>query len=86
MPPKPKTTGLAAFTEDLDPNTQDAPPKTYGRGQVKAGSGPRHITIRLTPDQWERAHQFARSEGVPVSQLAIKGISRLLKDKGLPEL
>jgi transposase InsO family protein len=86
MPPKPKNTGLAAFTEEPDPNTQDAPPKTYGRGQVKAGSGPRHITIRLTPDQWEKAHQFARSEGIPVSQLAIKGISRLLKDKGLPEL
>jgi hypothetical protein len=85
MPPKPKNTGLADFTADPEPDTQENA-RGGGRGHVKAGGGVRHVTLRLTPDQWERAHQFARSEGVPLTQLAIKGISELLKKKGLPEL
>jgi predicted HicB family RNase H-like nuclease len=45
-----------------------------------------HVTLRLNHEQWNKAHQFARSEGVSLNQLAIDGINMLLKDRGLPEL
>ena len=45
-----------------------------------------HVTLRLDREQWERAHQLARSEGVSLNQLAIDGISKLLEDRGLPAL
>jgi hypothetical protein len=45
-----------------------------------------HVTLRLTQDQWERAHQLARSEGVPLAQMAIRGLSKILEEKGLPKL
>ena len=45
-----------------------------------------HVTLRLTQDQWERAHQLARSEGMPLAQMAIRGLSKILEEKGLPKL
>jgi hypothetical protein len=45
-----------------------------------------HVTLRLNHDQWERAHQLARSEGVPLAQMAIRGLSKILEEKGLPGL
>jgi hypothetical protein len=45
-----------------------------------------HVTLRLTYDQWDRAHQLARTEGVPLAHLAIRGLSKILEDKGLPGL
>jgi hypothetical protein len=37
-----------------------------------------HVTLRLTYDQWDRAHQLARTEGVPLAHLAIRGLSKIL--------
>jgi hypothetical protein len=67
-----------------------APPETdenkRKKRRKKAIGDVVHVTLRLSPDQWNKAHQFARSEGISLNQLAIDGINRLLEDKGLPEL
>jgi hypothetical protein len=81
--PKPKDTGLAAFTE----NPQDEEEKlSLSRYQSKAKGKWVHNQLRMTQDQWELARQFAMSERVSLNKLALLGISRLRQDKGLPPL
>ncbi len=42
--------------------------------------------LRLTRDQWRRVHELALEEETTVQQLAIRGLSRLFEDRGLPRL
>lgn len=84
MPPKPRDTGLAALTDEPEDTT--AQTTSHRRGRPKGKGDIVHVTLRLTHDEWERAHQLARKEGCSLNDLAIMGISRILKDKGLPEL
>ncbi len=44
------------------------------------------LTVRLTRPQWERIHQLAVSEGVSIQQLAVRGLSHVLNERGLAEL
>ena len=81
---KEKDTGLSAFTETQETAVEEQAASANVR--TKATGKIIHAQLRLKPEQWERAHQFARAEGVSLNQLAIRGISRLLQDKGLPAL
>ena len=81
-----KQTGLAAFTRkttvptDLTPATDTTSPTERRRckGEVVA------LTVRLTRAEWERVHQLAVSEGTSIQQLALKGLSKVFAEKGLP--
>jgi len=42
--------------------------------------------LRLTRDQWRRVHELALEEETTVQELAIRGLSRLFEDRGLPRL
>ena len=42
--------------------------------------------LRLTRDQWRRVHELALDEETTVQELAIRGLSRLFEERGLPEL
>jgi hypothetical protein len=42
------------------------------------------LTVRLTRAEWERVHQLAVSEGTSIQQLALKGLSKVFAEKGLP--
>jgi hypothetical protein len=42
--------------------------------------------LRLTRDQWRRVHELALDEETTVQELAIRGLSRLLEERGLPRL
>jgi hypothetical protein len=42
--------------------------------------------LRLTRDQWRRVHELALDEETTVQELAIRGLSRLFEDRGLPKL
>lgn len=44
------------------------------------------LTVRLSRGDWERVHQLALSEGLSINSLALKGLGRLFKEKGLPEI
>jgi hypothetical protein len=44
------------------------------------------LTLRMTQSQWRKAHDLSESEGLSINQLALDGISRILRDKGLPPL
>lgn len=77
-----RKTGLAAFTQRQQAPEETPPPKRRKRGQGDQVS----ITVRLTRAQWERLHQFAISEGDNLQGLALRGLSALLKEKGLEEL
>ena len=80
-----KKTGLAAFTGSQEPAARDraadaANLRTKAKGETVS------ITIRLSRDQWERAHQLALAEGVSLNRLAIHALSKGFQEKGLPEL
>jgi hypothetical protein len=83
--PKPKDTGLAAFTEA--PEAEQDKPHTGTKGIRTKGKGKWvHNQLRMTHDQWELINQFADSVGTSVNRLALLGISKLREDRGLPRL
>jgi hypothetical protein len=77
-----RQTGLAAFTRQGQTTDQapTEPRRKRGKGETVS------ITVRLTRSQWERLHQFAVSEGDSLQGLALRGLSLLLREKGLGEL
>jgi hypothetical protein len=85
---KSSTTGLAAFTRKTslsgdssnDPIESTPPARQRGKGDVVA------LTVRLPRADWERLHQLAVAEGTSIQQLAVRGLSRIFTDKGLPAL
>jgi hypothetical protein len=81
---KEKDTGLSAFTETQEIAVEERTTKANAR--TKATGKIVHAQLRLNHAQWERAHQFARAEGVSLNQLAIRGITKLMEEKGLPGL
>ena len=42
--------------------------------------------LRFTRDQWRRVHELALDEETTVQKLAIRGLSRLFEERGLPRL
>jgi hypothetical protein len=84
MASKGKGPGPTGFFESKD--TAEEEESTASNTRMKGTGKYYHVTLRLTQDQWERAHQLARSEGVPLAQMAIRGLSKILEEKGLPKL
>jgi hypothetical protein len=84
MASKGKSPGLTGFFEKKD--AAEEAESTAGKTRMKGTGKYYHVTLRLSAERWERAHQFARSEGMPLSQLAILGLSKMLEEKGLPPL
>ncbi|MEO6823702.1 MAG: hypothetical protein ABI167_03065 [Nitrosospira sp.] len=83
-----KQTGLAAFTrkQAIAQNEvniiadEPATERKRGKGEVVS------LTVRLPRADWERLHQLAVSEGTSIQQLAVRGLSKVFADKGLPAL
>lgn len=90
-----KPTGLAAFTRKgagvpaasveqapASPAIVDADgaSRKRGKGELVA------LTVRLPRAEWERVHQLAVAEGVSIQALAVKGLSLVFNEKGLPGL
>jgi len=79
-----KTPSLTQFT----PATASVPSapasrpseRTRGKGAFVG------ITLRLSREQWDRLHDLARAEGVSLNALALRGLSRLFAERGLPPL
>jgi hypothetical protein len=44
------------------------------------------LTVRLPRGEWERLHQLAVSEGVSIQTLAVRGLSLVFREKGLPAI
>jgi hypothetical protein len=42
------------------------------------------LTVRLPRGEWERLHHLAVSEGVSIQALAVRGLSLVFKEKGMP--
>lgn len=84
-----KQTGLAAFTSrktvaqpvaviPVTAETTTTPERKRGKGEVVA------LTVRLSRAEWERVHQLAVAEGMSIQQLALRGLSKVFAEKGLP--
>ena len=75
---------MADLSDFLDTQKTKEEPK---RKRRRKGTGEVvHITLRLTHSQWRTVHDFALSEGASINELAIEGVSELLKKRGLPPL
>jgi hypothetical protein len=79
-----KDTGLSSFTDTQEEAAEEQAAKLHVR--TKATGKIIHAQLRLNHRQWEMAHQFARSQGVSLNQLAIRAIHALMKENGLPGL
>jgi hypothetical protein len=44
------------------------------------------LTVRLPRGEWERLHRLAVSEGVSIQTLAVRGLSLVFSEKGLPAI
>jgi hypothetical protein len=44
------------------------------------------LTVRLPRKEWERLHGLAVTEGVSIQTLAVRGLSLVFKEKGLPPI
>ena len=79
-PPEPETAEGAPAASQSQPTANPiAPPAEKKKGRVATN-------LRLTRDQWRRVHELALDEETSVQELAIRGLSRLLEDRGLPRL
>ncbi len=93
-----RTSGRGAIQPEAEPQgvVESAPPATIGThptadrptpATAEAKKKDRVATnLRLTRDQWRRVHELALEEETTVQQLAIRGLSRLFEDRGLPRL
>ena len=81
-PPSPATTAPAPTTDPVTPPTAATPAAAgnRSRGQKPVVS----MTFRLPRKDWERLHQLAIAEGMSINSLALRGLSRLFEERGLP--
>ena len=67
--------------------TEAGPPINQAASAIGAQKKIRVATnLRLTRDQWRRVQQLALDEETTVQELAIRGLSRLFQERGLPHL
>jgi hypothetical protein len=84
-----KPTGLAAFTRgQTGPSAAgQEPPATTARGARKRAQGDTvALTVRLPRAEWVRLHQLALAEGESLQTLALKGLSKVFEEHGLPSI
>lgn len=56
--------------------------KDWGKYQVCRAI---RVSVSLTPDEWERFNQYARSQGISVSALLRAGARKLLKEANVKQ-
>lgn len=61
------------------PQDAEAPERKKGKGEKVS------LTVRLTREQWLRVHELARTEGTNFQDLAIQGLAKIFKEKGLKD-
>lgn len=61
---------------------RSTPPLVRERGKKDTVA----LTVRLPRGEWERLHRFALTEGVSIQTLAVRGLSLVFAEKGLPIL
>ena len=67
--------------------TEAGPPINQAASAIGAQKKNRVATnLRLTRDQWRCVHELALDEETTVQELAIRGLSRLFEERGLPRL
>lgn len=81
-----KTTGLAGFVKTpATTSPQVAPAADLAPAERKRGAKDKvALTVRLQRGDWMRVHQLALDEGVSIQDLAVRGLSKLFEERGLP--
>lgn len=79
-------TGLAAFTRKTVVEGQSVAPIDQSQSVERVrGKGDKvSLTVRLNRADWERLHQLAVAEGASIQALAVRGLSKVFAEKGLP--
>lgn len=87
---KPRQTGLAAYAKGQQLPSSGAQPAT-ARTAASAPAGRRRgtgetvaLTVRVSRDDWQRAHQLATAQGVSLQHLMLRGLSAVFAEEGLP--
>jgi len=79
------TASLTQFAQATTPaSAPDAP--SEGVARTRGTGAFVGMTLRLSRAQWDRVHDLARAEGVSVNALALRGLSQLCAERGLPPL
>jgi len=76
-----KTINQASISASTTTDVAQVPtPRTRARGQKPLVA----MTFRLSRQDWERLHLLAVTDGVSINTLTLRGLSRLLEERGLP--
>ena len=75
-----KTIKPVSVTAPVGTEVAQVQPRTRARGQKPLVA----MTFRLSRQDWERLHLLALSDGVSINTLTLRGLSRLLEERGLP--
>lgn len=77
--------GLAAFTRKTVAVQPDQPKTVQPVTERERGKGEKvALTVRLNRADWIRLHQLAVTEGTSIQTLAVRGLSKIFTEKGLP--
>jgi hypothetical protein len=88
-----KSSGLAQFGLVNNPGApapasvaQPAAPAADDQTRQRGKGAMVSLTVRVSREQWQRIHELAMHDGKSINAMAIEGISRLFKEKGLKPL
>jgi len=70
-----------ATANDISPSVNATPVSADAKRRNRVATN-----LRLTRDQWRRVHELALDEETSVQELAVRGLSRLFEERGLPRL
>lgn len=82
--PSPATTAPAPTTDPVTPPTAATPAAAVAGNRSRGQKPVVSMTFRLPRKDWERLHQLAIAEGMSINSLALRGLSRLFEERGLP--
>lgn len=83
-----KNFGFGNFTQQAPKGEPSVPttPQQTETPERKKGKGEKvSLTVRLSREQWHRVHELARTEGTNFQDLAIQGLAKIFKEKGLKD-
>ncbi|CCD30197.1 conserved hypothetical protein [Candidatus Glomeribacter gigasporarum BEG34] len=76
--------GLAAFAQKTVTRSKAATEAPQPNERERGKGDKVSLTVRLNRSDWERLHQLAVSEGASIQTLAVRGLSKIFAEKGLP--
>jgi hypothetical protein len=74
---------LGSFNNNL---AAVVPALSTGLERTKGKSAKVSLTLRLSSEDWNKLHDFARREGVSLQRLTVVALAKIMTEKGAPPI